>query len=78
MIGTAAIEHLLGPGGLAQCRQPTIVADAAHYILTQPSRSFSGRFCIDEDVLREAGVSDFSRYAVDPTVAPAPDIFVET
>ena len=78
MIGTAAVENLLGGTQvLAQCRQPSIVADAAHVILTQPSRAFTGRFCIDEDVLREAGVSDFSRYAVDPAQAPALDIFVE-
>ena len=78
MIGTAAVENLLGgPAVLAQCRQPSIVADAAHVILTQPSRTFTGRFCIDEDVLREAGVSDFSRYAVDPAQTPALDIFVE-
>jgi citronellol/citronellal dehydrogenase len=78
MIATAAVENLLGgPQALAHCRKPTIVADAAHAILTQPSRGFTGRFCIDEDVLREAGVVDFSGYAVDPSVSPAPDIFVE-
>ena len=27
---------------------------------------FHGRFLLDEDVLRDAGVTDFSRYAVDP------------
>jgi citronellol/citronellal dehydrogenase len=79
MIGTAAVENLLGgPEVLGQCRMPAIVADAAHVMLTQSSRSFTGRFCIDEDVLREAGVSDFSRYAIDPAQTPAPDIFVES
>ncbi len=79
MIATAAVEHLLGgPQALGHCRRPAIVADAAHAILTRPSREFSGRFCIDEDVLRDAGVTDFSAYAVDPNVAPAPDIFVES
>jgi citronellol/citronellal dehydrogenase len=78
MIATAAVENLLGgPQALSHCRKPAIMADAAHFILTQPSRSFSGRFCIDEDVLREAGVTDFSGYAVDPAVTPAADIFVE-
>jgi citronellol/citronellal dehydrogenase len=77
MIATAAVENLLGgAAALGHCRKPEIVADAAHAILTRPSRSFTGQFCIDEDVLREAGVSDFSVYAVDPTKAPAPDIFV--
>jgi citronellol/citronellal dehydrogenase len=76
MIATAAIESLLGAAASQQCRKPAIVADAAHLILTQPSRQFTGRFCIDEDVLGEAGVSDFSAYAVDPNVEPARDLFV--
>ena len=78
MIATAAVENLLGGAqALAHCRLPSIVADAAHAILTRPSRDFTGQFCIDEDVLRAAGVTDFSGYAVDPARTPAPDIFVE-
>jgi len=78
MIATAADENLLGgPAALAGCRHPSIVADAAHLILTRPSREFTGQFCIDEDVLRAAGVSDFTRYAIDPTATLSPDIFVE-
>ena len=77
MIATAAVANLLGGAeALRSCRRPEIVADAAHVILTQPSRAFTGHFCIDEDVLREAGVSDFSSYAVDPDVEPALDLFV--
>ena len=38
------------------------MADAAYIILTRPSREFTGRFLIDDDVLREAGVTDLSRY----------------
>jgi citronellol/citronellal dehydrogenase len=78
MIATAAVENLLGgPTALAGCRHPSIVADAAHLILTRPSREFSGRFCIDEDILREAGVTDFAHYAIDPAAPLSPDIFVE-
>lgn len=77
IIATAAIENLLGgPSALSRCRKPEIVADAAHAILTRDSREFSGNFCVDEDVLREAGVSDFSVYAVDPALPPLPDLFV--
>ena len=77
IIATAAVENLLGGAeAIAHCRTPAIVADAAHVILTRPSREFSGRFCLDEDVLREAGVRDFSIYAVDATREPALDIFV--
>jgi citronellol/citronellal dehydrogenase len=77
MIATAAVENLLGGSqALGHCRLPAIVADAAHLILTRPSREQNGQFCIDEDVLREAGISDFRSYAVDPKLEPALDLFV--
>jgi citronellol/citronellal dehydrogenase len=38
------------------------MADAAHWILTQPSRKLTGRFFLDDELLRSAGVADFSRY----------------
>jgi citronellol/citronellal dehydrogenase len=77
MIATAAVANLLGGSeALRRCRRPEIVADAAHVILTQPSRAFTGRFCIDEDVLRDEGYSDFAQYAVDRSVEPALDLFV--
>jgi len=60
-----------------RCRKPEIVADAAHAILTQPARAQNGRFLIDEDVLRAAGVSDFAPYAVDPTQRLLPDLFLD-
>jgi len=78
MIATAAVENLLGgPTALAGCRHPSIVADAAHWVLTRPSRESTGQFFIDEEVLRTAGVTDFTRYAIDPTAPLSPDIFVE-
>jgi citronellol/citronellal dehydrogenase len=46
-------------------------------ILTRKSREFSGNFCIDEQVLREAGVSDFSRYAITPGAELLSDLFVD-
>ena len=61
-IETAAITYIAGPERLRLCRKPEIVADAAHAILTSDARSFTGRFCIDDEVLREAGVTDFSIY----------------
>lgn len=78
MIATAAVENLLGgPAALPGCRHPSVVADAAHAILTRPSREVTGQFFIDEDVLRDAGVTDFTRYAIDPAAPLSPDIFVE-
>ena len=48
-------------------RKPEIMADAAHWILTQPSRKFTGRFFLDDELLRSAGVTDFSRYRLPGT-----------
>ncbi len=61
-IDTEAIRLLTGEDSRRFCRTPEIMADAAHAILTSSSAEFTGRFCVDEQVLRAAGVSDFSRY----------------
>ena len=60
-----------------RCRTPEIVADAAHAIISAPSSQRSGEFLIDEDVLREAGVTDFDQYAIDPSKWPLPDYFLD-
>ena len=46
----------------AKTRSPQIMADAAYWILTQPSRKVTGRFFLDDEALRSSGVSDFSGY----------------
>jgi citronellol/citronellal dehydrogenase len=62
-IGTAAIRNLLGgEAAVRKARTPDIMADAAHAILTRDSRTCTGNFYTDEDVLREEGVTDFSGY----------------
>ena len=53
------------------------MADAAHVILTKPSREFTGNFCIDDEVLESAGITDLSGYAVDPSMELMPDFFIE-
>ena len=78
VIATAALAML--PGDFMkpeQCRKPEIVADAAQVILTRDSRCCTGNFYIDEDVLREAGVTDFERYSVRPGQPLLPDLFLE-
>jgi citronellol/citronellal dehydrogenase len=77
VIHTAAITMLGGMVKPENCRSSEIVADAAHAILTRESRSCSGHFFTDEDVLREEGVTDFSRYAVDPNGRLLPDFFLD-
>tara|TARA_R110000782_G_scaffold19028_5_gene51620 strand:+ start:335 stop:1201 length:867 start_codon:yes stop_codon:yes gene_type:complete len=76
-IATAAIEFALtGKDGLAHCRTPEIMADAAHAIFCQPSRELTGRFLIDDSFLYEQGVRDFGIYSVDSSKALMPDFFV--
>jgi citronellol/citronellal dehydrogenase len=70
-ISTAAVRNLLGgENSIKRCRKPEIMADAAHWILTQPSADTSGNFFIDDEVLRSAGIEDLSEYA---EVAGTPD-----
>ncbi len=75
-IATAAIENVLGKDLIAMSRKPEIMADAAHLVLTQPSRALTGRFLIDDSFLYEHGVRDFDRYRVDPTKPLVQDFFV--
>jgi len=74
-IATAAVNNLLGGDTMMQMsRTPAIVADAAYEIL---SGKQSGKHFIDEDVLRDAGTSDFSKYRVNPKQPLMVDLFVE-
>ncbi len=76
-IATAAVKMIGGDPFLKQSRTPEVMADAAHAILTKNSREFTGQFCIDDLVLYEAGVRDFSQYAAVPgTTQFLPDFFL--
>jgi citronellol/citronellal dehydrogenase len=61
-IDTEAIRLIAGQEARRRARSPRIMADAAHWILTQPSRKVTGRFFVDDEVLRGAGVTDLSPY----------------
>jgi citronellol/citronellal dehydrogenase len=77
VIATAAVRNLLGGDeAMRRSRKPEIMADAAYVILTRPSRSFTGNFCIDDDVLRSAGITDLEQYSCIPGSELAPDFFV--
>ncbi|MGH8041173.1 MAG: SDR family oxidoreductase [Rudaea sp.] len=76
IIATDALNMIPGID-LARCRKPEIVADAAHAILARPARGFAGNFLIDEQVLRETGVTDFSAYAVDASAKLLPDLYLD-
>lgn len=76
-IATAAVQNLLGGDFLVQrSRIPEIVAEAAFYILQRPSFECTGNFFIDEDVLRENGMTDFTQYAVNPEQKLMMDLFL--
>jgi citronellol/citronellal dehydrogenase len=75
-IDTAAVRAHLKEFSSAS-RTPEIMADAAHVVLSRPSGDASGRFFLDEEVLRSAGVADFSRYAVNPSASLMADYFVD-
>jgi citronellol/citronellal dehydrogenase len=78
VIRTAAIAMIPGAAGeTGRMRTPEIVADAAHAILVRDPRTCTGRFILDEEALREAGVTDFSRYAVEPGRDLMPDLFLD-
>ena len=76
VIATDAINMIPGVSA-AQCRTPQILADAAYAVLTTPARELGGRFLIDEEILRERGVTDFKNYAVDPTQPLLTDLFLD-
>jgi len=78
VIATAALAMIPGmEGRLENCRKPEILGDAAHAILSKPSRDATGNFYIDEDVLAREGITDFAPYAVKPGAALLPDIFLD-
>ena len=61
-------------------RTPEIYADAAYEVLTKPAREYTGQTLIVEDVLTDAGITDFSGYAAVPGTPDDqlfPDIFLD-
>lgn len=77
-IATAAVQNLLGGDFLIQKSRTTdIVADAAYYILRQSSDTCTGNFFLDEEVLIQEGITDFSAYAVNVQQSLMPDLFID-
>ena len=76
VIATDALNMIPGVNR-ENARKPGIVADAAHAILTSPSHERTGGFLIDEEVLAQCGIADFSSYAVAPGQDLLPDLFLD-
>lgn len=76
-IATAAVEFNFPKELLDASRTTGIMADAAYAILTKNSHEFSGNYCIDEEVLRAEGITDFDQYALKPGHPLCADLYVE-
>jgi citronellol/citronellal dehydrogenase len=76
VIATAALQMI--PGVKPEhCRSVDIMADAAHAILTADAATTTGNFFIDDEVLKQAGVTDFDKYSVVPGSRQLmPDLFL--
>lgn len=77
VIATAAIKMVGGDRLMEAARSPEIVADAAYAILTRDSKTCTGNFFIDEDVLKEQGITDFDKYAINPGKPLMDDFFLD-
>ncbi len=76
VILTAALAMIPGVDPAA-CRKPEIVADAAHAILSRESKTCTGNFFIDDEVLKEEGIGDLDSYAVKPGGKLLTDLFLD-
>lgn len=75
-IATQAIKVFF-PEHMDKSRKPEIMADAAYHIVTQDSKMLTGNCLIDEEVLRNAGVRDFTCYSQKPGQGLHLDLFLE-
>ena len=64
-IDTAALQMIPGVD-TAACRTPEILADAAYIILNRESKSCTGNFYVDDELLATEGITDLEKYSVVP------------
>lgn len=78
---TAAIEMLTGKGSASHSRKPDIMADATYAVLLKDSKTFTGQFLIDDEVLKAEGLTkeQIDQYACDPSNVEnlMPDFFLD-
>jgi NAD(P)-dependent dehydrogenase (short-subunit alcohol dehydrogenase family) len=78
LIATAAVQNLLGgEESMARARTPEIMADAAREVLARNPLECTGNAFIDDEVLREAGITDLDRYRASQDGELALDLFVD-
>ncbi len=77
-VATAAVRNLLGGEKIIQAsRKPAVMGDAARAVLTRDSRSCTGNFFIDDEVLEAEGITDLSSYSVTPGTPLQADFFLD-
>ncbi|ESO01019.1 hypothetical protein HELRODRAFT_185726 [Helobdella robusta] len=77
-IYTAAMEMLAGSKEvMARCRKPEVMSDAAYVILTNDSPDNTGHFYVDENVLKDANITNFDKYNFVENPSLMPDFFLE-
>jgi citronellol/citronellal dehydrogenase len=77
VIATAAL-NVIAMADPKLGRTPEIMADAAHAILNRDSKTCTGNFFIDDEVLRAEGVTNLDKYAVTPGNRDfIPDFFLD-
>lgn len=64
-IDTAALQMIPGVD-TAACRTPEILADATYIILNRESKSCTGNFFVDDELLASEGITDLEKYSVVP------------
>lgn len=79
IISTAAIEYEAGgPQLMAKGRTPDIMADATVSILGRKGLELTGQTLVDEDLLRQDGVTDFEHYRYAEGDKPLmPDLYLD-
>lgn len=75
-IATQTIKDHFSDKVYRSSRWPSIMADAAYELVLRNSRSCTGRFFTDEELLMESGISDFSHYAVDKSISLMQALFI--
>ncbi len=76
-LDTAAVRNVIGAELVKGSRKPAIYADAAYAVLQRDSKSCTGNFFLDQDVLEEEGVTDFEQYAIEKGATLVSDFFVD-
>lgn len=78
LIATTALRQIpQGESLIRRARTPEIMADAVYHLITKTDPPYNGEFLLDEQVLREAGITEWGKYRVDPHAELARDLFVD-